>query len=149
MWGKEYVVLWLIAAIMMKAEEKLAHSEFGKMPDGTAIQIYTLTNHNGIEARITNYGGIITSLKVPDRSGRAANIVLGFDSLNGYLANPGPYFGASSEDTAIASDMRDSRSPALSTRWGRMTGITPSTAAAPVLTRKSGPRVKLPMAVWN
>jgi aldose 1-epimerase len=69
-------------------------AEFGKTPDGTAIQIFSLTNQRGTEARITNYGGSLVSLKVPDRHGAFADVVLGFDSLSGYLANPGPYFGA-------------------------------------------------------
>ena len=69
-------------------------TEFGRMPDGTAIRLHTLTNRSGLEARIINYGGIIVSLRTPDRHGALGDIVLGFDSLVGYLANPGPYFGA-------------------------------------------------------
>jgi aldose 1-epimerase len=64
------------------------------MPDGTAIQIYSLTNKSGVQARVTNYGGILVSLKAPDRHGAMADVILGFDSLEGYLANPGPFFGA-------------------------------------------------------
>ena len=69
-------------------------ADFGRMPDGSSARIYTLTNKNGVEARITNYGGILISLKAPDRNGEMADVVLGFDSLAGYLANPGPFFGA-------------------------------------------------------
>ena len=57
------------------------------------MELFTLTNAHGIEVRLTNYGGIITSLKTPDRSGRFDDIVLGYDSLSGYLLNS-PYFGA-------------------------------------------------------
>ncbi len=67
---------------------------FGKTADGATIHVYTLTNKNGVEARITNYGGRLVSLKTPDRTGSRADVVLGFDSVEGYLANPGPFFGA-------------------------------------------------------
>lgn len=69
-------------------------ADFGQTPDGVKIHIYTLTNKNHVEARVTNYGGILVSLKTPDRKGGLADIVLGFDSLAGYVANPGPHFGA-------------------------------------------------------
>lgn len=55
--------------------------------------VYTLTNANGIELEVLSYGGLITSLKVPDRSGALADIVLGYDALDGYLTRT-PYFGA-------------------------------------------------------
>ena len=61
--------------------------------DGKNVYLYTLTNTNGIRVTISNYGGTITSWMVPDKNGVARNIVLGFDSLSGYLAQP-PYFGA-------------------------------------------------------
>jgi len=61
--------------------------------DGRQVDIYTLTNNKGIEIKISNYGGTITSWTMPDRQGIPGNIVLGFDSLSGYLAKP-PYFGA-------------------------------------------------------
>ena len=66
---------------------------FGTMPDGTPVQVYTLKNANGIEVKAISYGGIITSLRTPDRSGNFADIVLGFDRLDGYLTAH-PYFGA-------------------------------------------------------
>jgi aldose 1-epimerase len=66
---------------------------FGCMPDGTPVKIYTLRNQNGMEARFLNYGGIIQSLKVPDRNGRLGDVVLGYDDLGDYLTNS-PYFGA-------------------------------------------------------
>jgi aldose 1-epimerase len=71
-----------------------SHADFGKTPEGVAVQIYTLTNKKGVQARITNYGGIVVSLKTPDRKGAMADVVLGFDSLDGYLTSPSPYFGA-------------------------------------------------------
>jgi aldose 1-epimerase len=59
--------------------------QFGHMPDGRAVEMYTLGNAHGMEARIITYGGIVTSLTAPDRSGKMADVVLGMDSLAGYL----------------------------------------------------------------
>lgn len=69
-------------------------AEFGKLPDGGVAYIFTLANRNRLEARIANYGGRIVSLSVPDRNGKLADVVLGFDSLPEYLANGSTYFGA-------------------------------------------------------
>ncbi|MFZ0821457.1 MAG: aldose epimerase family protein [Candidatus Acidiferrales bacterium] len=66
---------------------------FGKTPDGKEISLFTLTNKNGMEVAITDFGGIVVSIKVPDHSGKFADVVLGYDSLEGYLTNPS-YFGA-------------------------------------------------------
>jgi aldose 1-epimerase len=91
---KECAAALLMAGAMhMMAAPKITHADFGAMPDGATIRIYTLTNQKGVEARITNYGGKVVSLKTPDRNGASADIVLGFDSLAGYLANPSPFFG--------------------------------------------------------
>lgn len=68
-------------------------STFGKLPDGTSVDLYTLNNKNGLIAKVTNYGTIITELHVPDRRGRLGDIVLGFDNLKQYLEKH-PYFGA-------------------------------------------------------
>lgn len=59
---------------------------FGRTPDGKDVNVYTLTNRNRAEARIADYGGALVSLKVPDRAGRFADVVLGFDGVEGYLA---------------------------------------------------------------
>jgi aldose 1-epimerase len=67
--------------------------QFGTAPDGAPVWLYTLRNQHGMEAHILNYGGIIQSLKVPDRNGNLGDVVLGYDSLGGYLTNS-PYFGA-------------------------------------------------------
>ncbi|QKZ05215.1 aldose epimerase family protein [Pseudomonas eucalypticola] len=69
-------------------------SSFGSLPDGTAIEKYTLRNSHGMQATIITYGGILQSLLVPDKHGKAADVVLGFDDLKGYQANPTVYFGA-------------------------------------------------------
>ena len=63
------------------------------MPDGTAVDLYTLNNANGLEARVTNYGGIVVSLNVPDRQGKVSDVVLGFDTFESYRGTH-PYFGA-------------------------------------------------------
>src|ERR1700729_1090598 len=80
-----------------EAETKVTSQPFGKMPDGTAVEIFTLSD-GPYEARITNYGSVVVSLKAPDRNGKSADVVLGFDDLNGYVANfngPSPaFFGA-------------------------------------------------------
>lgn len=65
---------------------------FGTLNDGREVRIFTLTNKAGVEARIINYGGIVVSLKVPDRHGVMGDVVLGFDALDGYLGGH-PYFG--------------------------------------------------------
>jgi len=74
-------------ALMVKKEA------FGTTPDGKAVELYTLTNTQGIEVRVMTYGGIIVSLQTPDKRGHLADITLGFDTLAGYLAK-NPYFGA-------------------------------------------------------
>ena len=81
------------ASILGAATPKLDKRSFGKTRTGAAVDLYTLTNANGIEATITNYGAIVVSLKTPDRSGKMADVVLGFDSFDGYLSDH-PYFGA-------------------------------------------------------
>ncbi len=74
-------------------QAKVTKEGFGKTPDGQDADIYTLTNSGGAEVKITNYGGIVTSLRVPDRNGKLDDIVLGFDNLDAYLKGHA-YFGA-------------------------------------------------------
>jgi aldose 1-epimerase len=69
------------------------HQPFGKTTDGRQIDRYTLKNANGLEADVITWGGIVTRLLVPDRSGKPGDVVLGFDTLDGYLKQH-PYFGA-------------------------------------------------------
>jgi aldose 1-epimerase len=71
----------------------VTRSDYGKMPDGTAVEQYTLTNPHGIVCKIITYGGIITEIHTPDRTGQPGDIVLGFHSLESYLKGH-PYFGA-------------------------------------------------------
>jgi aldose 1-epimerase len=83
----------LLSASAMNAATKITPASFGKTKDGAAVQIFTLTNKNGVEARIMTYGGRVVSLKTPDKTGAMGDVVLGFDSLDGYLGD-NPYFGA-------------------------------------------------------
>jgi aldose 1-epimerase len=71
----------------------ITKSSFGKTAEGVQVDLYTLTNKNGVEVAITNYGGAVVSLKVPDRNGKLGDVVLGFDSVDGYVSNKS-YFGA-------------------------------------------------------
>ena len=66
---------------------------FGVTPDGQGVDLYTLRNNNGVEARIMTYGGIVVSLKVPDKNRHMDDVVLGYDNLDSYVKNS-PYFGA-------------------------------------------------------
>jgi aldose 1-epimerase len=66
---------------------------FGQTADGQAVDLYTLTNRQGMSLSVMNYGGIVVRLTAPDKQGKSADIVLGFDSLSGYEAGS-PYFGA-------------------------------------------------------
>jgi aldose 1-epimerase len=75
------------------AKSGITSQPFGKAPGGAEVTVYTLTNAKGVEARIMNLGGIIVSLKVPDRQGALGDIVLGFDTFDDYLKEH-PHFGA-------------------------------------------------------
>lgn len=75
------------------SESRIEKSPFGRLPDGTSVELYTLTGSGGLSAAITTYGGAIVSLKAPDASGDLADVVLGFDGLDGYLGKGNPFFG--------------------------------------------------------
>lgn len=77
-----------------EAQTRMKKQPFGKTAEGIPVDIYTLTNAHGVEAKIMTYGGIVVSLKVPDRKGNLGDVVLGFDTLDDYLKNNSPYFGA-------------------------------------------------------
>jgi aldose 1-epimerase len=70
----------------------ITQATFGYTAARTPVEIYTLRNGHGMEARIITYGGIVQSLKVPDKDGKLEDVVLGYDTLDGYLTN-NPYFG--------------------------------------------------------
>jgi aldose 1-epimerase len=78
-------------ATPMAGEAGIASESWGEV-EGEEVTLFTLTNANGMEVKITNYGGIITSVVVPDNQGEAENVTLGFDNLDDYVAGH-PYFG--------------------------------------------------------
>ncbi len=78
---------------MNTSKEIITKADFGKTPDGQAVEIYTLRNSKGAEADIMTYGGIVRKLTMPDKNGKFADVVLGFDDLQGYI-DKSPYFGA-------------------------------------------------------
>jgi aldose 1-epimerase len=89
--SRSFVALILVVICLPAfAQQK---QSFGKTKDGTEVFAYTLKNKGGMEARITNFGGVVQSLMVPDRNGKMADVVLGFDKLADY-EKTGPYFGA-------------------------------------------------------
>jgi len=73
--------------------DSITKAPFGQTPAGVPVELYTLRNRHGMEAHIATYGGIVTFLTAPDRTGHYADVVLGYDSLAGYLKSS-PYFGA-------------------------------------------------------
>src|SRR5437660_3119323 len=76
-----------------KGQARVTKEGFGKTSDGQDVDVYTLTNSHGVEAKIINYGGIVASLRVPDRNGKLDDVVLGFDDLDAYMKNQS-YLGA-------------------------------------------------------
>ena len=92
----------LLAMARLPAEEPKAKADpkagvqkmaFGKTSDGAAVDLYVLTNSKGMTAKVMTYGAILTELDVPDKNGKTADVVLGFDDLKGYLDGH-PYFGS-------------------------------------------------------
>jgi aldose 1-epimerase len=80
-----------------KSKEKpmagVTHKSFGKTADGKEVELYTLTNKNGLTAKVMTYGAALTELWTPDRDGKLGDVLLGFDTLEGYLSENNPYFG--------------------------------------------------------
>lgn len=72
---------------------EITEKSFGQLPDGKEASLFQLKNNTGMEVDITNYGGIVTAIRIPDRNKEPGDVVLGFDSLDGYLGEH-PYFGA-------------------------------------------------------
>lgn len=122
----------------------ITKADFGKTPDGQAVELYTLRNSKGAEADIMTYGGIVQKLLMPDKNGKFADVVQGFDTLDGYTAESYvkacPYFGAligryGNRIGGATSNWKAKRTP-----WPRTTMAIRSTAASKVLTKWSGPR---------
>ncbi|MFY0624880.1 MAG: galactose mutarotase [Reichenbachiella sp.] len=87
-------ILFILSCQNEKGDEfSISESVFGAMPDGQEAKLFTIISPNGTVIKVTNYGGIITSLLTPDRNGQLGDIVLGYDKLQDYL-DASPYFGA-------------------------------------------------------
>src|ERR1700723_4261147 len=82
----------IILTTAMQGKTNVSKQAFGQTSDGTAVDLYTLADGK-VEARITNYGGIVVSLRGPDPTGKLDDVVLGYESFEGYRANP-LYFAA-------------------------------------------------------
>jgi aldose 1-epimerase len=105
MWRRREFVGATVAAVLLmgaakempypnqEGKGKMQKQEFGKLQDGRSADLYTLTNNHGMEAAITNFGATLVWLKVPDKSGKSGDIVLGYDKLSGYETGKA-YFGA-------------------------------------------------------
>jgi aldose 1-epimerase len=87
-------VLLVSSAVVALAQASVTKETFGKTSAGETVDLYTLRNVNGMETKITNYGGIVVSLTAPDRNGKFADVVLGFNDLESYLTKNDPYMGA-------------------------------------------------------
>jgi len=95
--GVACVVAWLVLGVgrgeaQMGVKAGVERGVFGKLEDGTVIEVFTLRNSRGASARVMTYGATLTNLFVPDRKGVAGDVVLGFDDLKGYLGDH-PHFG--------------------------------------------------------
>jgi aldose 1-epimerase len=89
----EALTVSFFAGTIQRPESRIEKRAFGKLEDGTTVDIYTLKNPNGLQLEITNYGGTVVTLRTPDRRGRFADIVLGYADLRGYVTDTS-YFGA-------------------------------------------------------
>lgn len=90
---KSFLVSVAAFAACALSAQSVKVSDWGKTKDGVSVKIWTLKNANGITAKITDYGAIITELHLPDRNNNFADVVLGFDNVSDY-ENFSDYFGA-------------------------------------------------------
>src|SRR5678815_2384317 len=91
---KIFAVLLLMSCVAFAAAQSVTKQSYGKTAAGEPVNLYTLRNSKGVEAKSTNYGGILVSLKVLDRNGKFDDVVLGFNDLETYLTKNDPYLGA-------------------------------------------------------
>ena len=122
----------------------ITKAAWGETPDHQKVDLYTLTNANGMKVSLSTYGAVIQSLEVPDRNGKMADIVRGFDSLAGYLVPGNSHIGA------VIGRYADDIMGAQFTLEGvtyhlnpTLKPATPSMAAWPGLTRKYGKRRRM------
>src|ERR1700761_4600368 len=83
----------ILVPLASQLEAKVTKAGFGETPDGTKVEIYTL-EEGSIKARIMTCGARVVALEVPDRSGKVADVVLGYENLAGYTADGKSYFGS-------------------------------------------------------
>lgn len=77
-----------------KKEVSMTKQEFGKTAEGTPVDLYTFSNANGVKTSVMTYGATWVSMIVPDKNGKAEDVLLGFDNLDGFIGKTNPYFGA-------------------------------------------------------
>ena len=87
------MAIFIVTGFVSSSNAQINPEAFRRTIDGAPVDLYTLKNANGLEATITNYGGIVVSLTVPDKNGKLSDVVLGYETLNDYIGNT-PYFGA-------------------------------------------------------
>ena len=115
-----------------RKEAMVSQASFAKTPDGENVDVFKLTNAQGLEARIINYGGIVISLRVPDRDGRLDDIALGYDNLDDYLKSS-PYFGGERWPPRRSSRTQATLMPPSLEEWGG----TQAASACPSWNRKT------------
>lgn len=101
---------------------------FGTTKDGKEALLYTLSNKNGMEISVTDYGAHLVSVLVPDKDGKKRDVVLGFDSVTGYETD-GSHFGATMEETETVSREQHLNCTEKHTSWQKMRTTTTCTAA--------------------
>lgn len=90
-----FLALTAAVACVAQSSQPITKSSFGKTPDGKELSLYTLQSPSGMKVTITNYGGVVTTIQVPDRNGKMGDVVLGYDNSAGYLSKESNgYFGA-------------------------------------------------------
>lgn len=125
------------------------HSAFGTTADGAPIEKYTLSNSHGMQASIITWGGVLQSLIVPDKNGKADDVVLGFDDIQATKPTPRSISARRSVGSVIASRTASSRWTARSIKFRPTTARTPCTAAAKALTSAYGkPRTAKKKVGW-
>src|SRR5438046_8185694 len=87
------IATFSLAAACSRETTAVNRASFGRLPDGALVDAYTLTNRRGMEVRAMTYGATIISVRVPDRTGRVEDVVLGFDGIADYLTKA-RYFGS-------------------------------------------------------
>jgi len=90
-----FLVIASISCNQKNTKQAIKPDAFHKLVDGKQVDLYTLKNKNGLQMTVTNYGGRVVSLMVPDKSGKMEDVVLGYESIDGYLNAAEQYFGAS------------------------------------------------------